>query len=393
MTQNLMTRRDMLKLSGVTAVGLGAALSTGLGAQASSAGALTADEGSPYDAWADLPRDGSPQALVAAAILAANPHNTQPWHFAVEGDAIVVSADRTRALPATDPTDAELATGLGCAIENLAVAAAASGRTVDVDAGPGSARVSLHNGGAVEGADLFPALTERHTNRGPYESDLTLPEGSLAAGSALLGSLPLVNLTWLQGPERDAFGELVVRATKAVVNDREQSAEINQWWRATRAQIMAHRDGMTLDAQGLPPVTTFLAKLLPPTSQRQNDASWLRNTEQVHVKTAAAYGLLSVEDPQSPQAHIQVGRAFQRLHLWATTVGLGMQPLNQVTERIARDLSQGRTSQFEKPLRDLTPSGRTTVFAFRIGVPTVNARRSPRRPLGDVIVYSAGRGA
>jgi hypothetical protein len=388
MKQNMMTRREMLKVSGTTALGVGAAMSLGLGARANATGVLSADDDSPYDAWTELPRDGSPQSLVAAAILAANPHNTQPWRFTVDGDTVVVSPDRTRALPATDPTDAELITGLGCAVENLAVAAAAAGKSVAVETRQGSARVVLQTGDTAEDADLFGALTERHTNRGPYETDRSLPDGTLATGAARLGSLPLVNLTWLEGLQRDTFGDLVVSATEAVVADREQSAEINQWWRATRAQIMAHRDGMTLDAQGLPPVTTFLAKLLPPTSQQQNDAAWLRNTENVHVKTAAAYGLLSVEDPQSMQARLQVGRAYQRLHLWATTIGLGMQPLNQVTERIARDLSLGRTSPFAAPLRALTPAGQTTLFAFRIGVPTVTARRSPRRPLSDVIGYA-----
>ena len=303
MTENTMTRRDMLKVSGITAVSLGGALSVGLGARANAAGTFTAGEGSPYEAWRALPRDGSPQALIAAAILGANPHNTQPWRFAIAGDSISVTADRSRALPATDPTDAELVTGLGCAIENLIVAAAAAGRPATVEAGvPGAivARVALQSSGAVEGADLFPAITRRHTNRGPYRADRSLPETSLVAGAALLGSLPLVELSWLQGADRDRFGALVVKSTEAVIADREQSDEINQWWRATRGEIDRHRDGMTLDAQSLPPVTTFLAKILPPTSQKQNDASWLANTEQVHVGTAAAYGLLSVEDPAPP---------------------------------------------------------------------------------------------
>jgi hypothetical protein len=388
MTENTMTRRDMLKVSGITAASLGGALSVGLGARANAAGTFTAGDGSPYEAWRALPRDGSPQALIAAAILGANPHNTQPWSFAIDGDSISVSADRSRALPATDPTDAELVTGLGCAIENLTVAAAAAGRAATVEAGGSGAtvaRVALRSSGAAEGADLFPAITRRHTNRGPYRADRSLPETSLAAGAALLGSLPLVELSWLQGADRDRFGALVVKATEAVIADREQSAEINQWWRATRAQIDRHRDGMTLDAQSLPPVTTFLAKILPPTSQKQNDASWLASTKQVHVGTAAAYGLLSVRDPGSTDARIQVGRAFQRLHLWATTQGLAMQPLNQVTERINRERSLGASSAFEGSLGDLTPQGRTTLFAFRIGVPTVQGGRSPRRPLPDVI--------
>lgn len=388
MSENTMTRRDMLKVSGLTALGLGGALSMGLGARAGSAGAFTAGEGSPYDAWTALPGDGSPQALIAAAILAANPHNTQPWRFTAGPDLITVQADHSRALPATDPTDAELVTGLGCAIENLTVAAAAAGRAATVEAtgtGDTVARITLRPGAAAEGADLFAAIPSRHTNRGPYRADRALPEGSLAAGAARLGSLPLVELAWLQGADRDRFGDLTVRATEAVIADREQSGEISQWWRATRAEIETHRDGMTLDAQGLPAVTTFLAKILPPTSQQQNDASWLANTRTTHVATAAAYGLLSVADPGSTAARLQVGRAFQRLHLWATTQGLALHPLNQVTERIARDRSLGTACPFQVPMSGLTPPGRVTLFAFRIGVPTVEARPSPRRPMADVI--------
>lgn len=388
MAENMMSRRDMLKLSGITALGLGGVLSVGLGARAGSAGTFSAGEGSPYEAWRGVPADGSPQALITAAILGANPHNTQPWRFATDGQTIAVIADRRRSLPATDPTDIELVTGLGCAIENMAVAAAAAGKAAIVQAGgPGSAvaRVSLRAGTSVQGADLFGALTRRHTNRGPYRADRLLPASPLEAGAALLASLPLVELSWLQGVARDRFGDLVVSATEAVVADREQSAEINRWWRATRADIDLHRDGMTLDAQGLPPVTTFMAKVLPPTPQEQNDASWLANTKNVHVPTAAAYGLLSLQDPGNAEARIQVGRAFQRLHLWATLQGLAMQPLNQVTERIARDRSLGSTSPFEGPLAALTPQGRVAVFAFRIGEPTVEAGRSPRRPLSEVM--------
>ena len=68
-----------------------------------------------------------------------------------------------------------------------------------------------------------------------------------------------------------------------------------------------------------------------------------------------------------------------------TANGLALQPLNQVTERIARDRSQGRTSPLEAPLAELTPSGRAALFTFRIGHPTVAAGLSPRRRLADVV--------
>jgi hypothetical protein len=389
MTDNLMTRRHMLKVSGLTALVVGGALSMGTGARAATAGLFSAGEGDPYEAWRSLPRDGSPQALVAAAILAANPHNTQPWRFRVSSDGIDVSADRSRALPATDPTGSELVAGLGCAIENMTVAAAAAGGTATVttnpaDAGGALARVTVARGTPGEGADLFAAITKRHTDRGPYAAE-PVAAASLVQGAALLTSLPRVRLTWLEGAERDRFGDLVDKATAAVIADGAQSDEIDRWWRATRDEIERHRDGMTLDAQSLPPVTVFLGKMLPPTTQKQNDQSWLKSTRDVHVKTAAAFGLLSVQDAGDAESQLQVGRAYQRLHLWATANGLAMQPLNQVTERVARERSQGRISPLEAPLAGLTPRGRTALFTFRIGHPTAEAGLSPRRRLADVV--------
>ena len=175
------------------------------------------------------------------------------------------------------------------------------------------------------------------------------------------------------------------QATAAVISDGAQSDEIERWWRATRDEIDRHRDGMTLDCQGLPPVTLLLGKVLPPQSQQQNNQTWLKNTRDVQVKTAAAFGLLSVQDAADAESQLQVGRAYQRLHLWATASGLALQPLNQVTERIARDRSQGRTPPLEAPLAELTPNGRTALFTLRIGHSTVTAGLSPRRRLADVV--------
>jgi len=311
MTDNTMTRRQMLKVSGLTALVVGGALSVGTGARAATAGVFSAGEGDPYEAWRTLPRDGSPQALVAAGILAANPHNTQPWRFRLGADSIDVVADPTRALPATDPTGSELVAGLGGAIEKMSVAAAAAGSTATVemrpkDAGDALARVTLARGAAGEGADLFPAILKRHTSRGPYAVDQPVAAASLAEGVALLASLPRVQLSWLQGAERDRFGELVNQATAAVIADGAQSDEIDRWWRATRDEIDRHRDGMTLDAQSLPPVTLFLGKVLPPQTQEQNNQSWLKTTRDVHVKTAAAYGLLGVADASDVESQLQV---------------------------------------------------------------------------------------
>lgn len=74
--------------------------------------------------------EGMPQQLVEMiryATLAANGHNTQPWKFAVRQDAIEIHADTSRHLPVVDPENRELWISLGCALENLLLAARAAG--------------------------------------------------------------------------------------------------------------------------------------------------------------------------------------------------------------------------------------------------------------------------
>ena len=48
--------------------------------------------------WNDPSLRGPPLALVAAAVLAANPYDTQPWLFRISDDAIEVLADLSRNL-------------------------------------------------------------------------------------------------------------------------------------------------------------------------------------------------------------------------------------------------------------------------------------------------------
>jgi hypothetical protein len=64
---------------------------------------------------------------VRAAILAASPHSTQPWLFKVTNSSIEFYIDTKRNVGALDPYLREEHIGMGCALENLMLAAAANG--------------------------------------------------------------------------------------------------------------------------------------------------------------------------------------------------------------------------------------------------------------------------
>src|SRR5690348_11351535 len=61
--------------------------------------------------------------LLRYAILAPSARNTQPWRFAVHTNTVGVFADLERRQPVSDPDKRELYISLGCALENLLVAA------------------------------------------------------------------------------------------------------------------------------------------------------------------------------------------------------------------------------------------------------------------------------
>ncbi len=80
---------------------------------------------------------------------------------------------------------------------------------------------------------------------------------------------------------------------------------------------------------------------------------------------------------------------YQRMHLWATSNGLAMQPMNQITERADREMSLGIGQTFGGALRELIADQTwQALMTFRIRYPTIEALSSPSRSVQQVIVSS-----
>jgi hypothetical protein len=61
--------------------------------------------------------------IVRYAMLVPSGHNTQPWKFALKDNTVRMLPDLMRRLAIVDPDDRELYISLGCALENLVIAA------------------------------------------------------------------------------------------------------------------------------------------------------------------------------------------------------------------------------------------------------------------------------
>lgn len=382
-------RRKMLR-----ALGLGAATVVVAGAGALSyrvfdTGVLDPGGGDAYAAWHTWQDTPGPLGAVAAAVLAASPHNTQPWIFAVGPEAIDVHVDRTRTTGTVDPFGREQFVGLGCAVENLVLGCRARGLEPTVTwlpdgAGTGRvAHVALTAGPAVSGP-LYDAIGERHTNRGPYDGRAVTDEllASFVGDDRFSG----VAVQWItETSARAALGELLVDAARALTADEQQSTDGFRWFRGSNDEIQRNRDGLVLDGQGLDPLTLAAAKLLPASSRTAGDQFWVDQTRMVHTATAAAYGVITAVHPDERRTQLEAGRLLQRIHLAATTQGVALQHMNQITERIDREAATGVAPTFAPRFAALVPHDEVPLLTFRVGYPVRAARPTPRRDVTEVV--------
>jgi len=389
-----MTRRRLLQWIGLGAGGVIVAGGAGAAIRGAVNGVWSSGQGAPYDLWRDWASMTGVDQIEAAGILAANPHNTQPWRFAIDGDTIDIWSDETRRMPFTDAINREHTAGLGCATENMVAGARAQGLDAAVTAFPDPgdslliARVTLTPGAAPSAAaqTLAAAIPLRHTDRGPFTADV-IDDDTLASFATLPERGEPASLVTIADPaSRDAVSAVMMRAVQAIVDDEDASEEAFAWFRNDRADIDRHRDGLTLDGQGFDDLTLAFAKILPATSRQDGDAFWLRTMRDTDTKTAAAYGIIVVDDVRDPAQQFAGGRLLERAHLHATALGLGFMHMNPVTERIDLARANGTPDEFSADWSAATgvPADQA-LLAFRIGHPVRAARPSPRRAIGDVV--------
>jgi hypothetical protein len=361
--------------------------------RADAQGLFDIGKGPAYAPWSDWRGEGvrGPLALVPAAMLAANAHNTQPWRFQIEGTRIDLFADRTRGIGTVDPDAREMHISLGCALENLHLAARANGYDDRIALAPDAAdpsRVAMIGllPGAEDVSPLYASIPHRHTNRYDFDIDRSLPPSTLDALDDLADD-PATRIFWfITADERERIGRLLVASAAAIDADHEQAADNGErWLRVDRDDIERHRDGLTPNAMGLSQIDLIAAKLFPALA-RHGAGGGFAAMERRWAATAGAFGIIAVTDGRDRSQRLQAGRLWQRMHLWLTRTGLAAQPMNQLHERADREAQLGITPTFGDAVRELVgDSSWDGIFTFRLGWPTRPAPASPRRAVVDVV--------
>lgn len=320
-----MQRRQILIAGGSLAtVGLGA---TWLGIR--QMGSQSAADEAAFVMRAMLQAKPEMRDLVRYATLAPNGHNTQPWRFAITPGQITIRPDPLRRTPVVDPDDHHIFVSLGCAAENLALAAAARGYRGDPvfdDSGAGSINFAYQPAPNL-GSVLFDAIPRRQSTRANYDGrKVSAADLATLAAAARVQGVDMAIIT--DQPDMDRVRDLVVAGNSAQMADPAFVRELESWLRFSPRHAIETGDGLYSVASGNPALPEWLGPRafdMMVTADSENDryASQLRSSSGV----AVFFG------QRDDREHWTLaGRACQRFALQATALGLKQAFINQPVE-------------------------------------------------------------
>lgn len=263
------------------------------------------------------------------ASKAPSGHNTQPWKFRIIGDAITVVPCLDVALPIVDNDNRELYISLGCALENLCIAASHFGYEAQVAAcNAENITVKLISKQDTPEDRLFHQIEKRQTNRSIYNSDKVSDETLKQLQSIHKEADIELYFTEIGTPIANVLTRYIMKGNEIQMNDKAFKNELLSWMRFNKKQIETTQSGLSYRVFGNPPLPGILARpivssFLKPAVQNKSDKKKIDSSSHFVVFTTRQNTL---------NEWINTGRVLQRFLLKATERGIACAFLNQPCE-------------------------------------------------------------
>ncbi|MDY6205692.1 MAG: nitroreductase family protein [Prevotella sp.] len=267
--------------------------------------------------------------MIENAIKAPSGHNTQPWLFKICDSEIDIYPDFTKSLPVVDPDNRELFVSLGCATENLCIAASHKGYRGDVTITDNDViKIMLSQDSLNMALSIYPQIPIRQTNRSIYNGKI-IPEDSIALLKSV-GAETCIGVHFFKNgtPEYQVISEMVYKGNNIQMSDKNFKEELRQWMRYNKKHQNATKDGLSYAVFGAPNIPRFIAK--PIITRAINEKSQNKN-DRKRIESSSHFILLTTSS-NTVEQWINLGRTLERILLKATEMGISHAYLNQPNE-------------------------------------------------------------
>jgi hypothetical protein len=317
--------------------------------------------------------------IIHYATLAPSGHNTQPWKFAIKDNSILIFPDYSRRLPIVDPDDHALFISLGCALENLVVAANHMGFSARVehflqDGETEHICVTLNEEKVESDPDLFNGIQNRQSTRSQYDGR-SIPAEDLEKLKQASQQDNVSFILFTQDEDIEPIIEFVKEGNRLQFRNKSFVSELISWIRFSKKHALATCDGLNSASMGLPYVPRWLGKFILNTFATP-DGEAQKCEKLIHGSSGLALFIAQTNDKE---AWINVGRSFERVVLTATALNIKHAHVNMPCEEVEvrKKLQQHLGLKNEQPL-----------LLLRIGY-AKPMPESYRRPVEAVLVEAS----
>ena len=306
--------------------------------------------------------------LLRYAILAPSPKNSQPWAFAVREKQIHLLADLARSQPVSDPDRRELYLGLGCALENLLVAAEHFGFHHAVTYFPQRwqpelvATILFTGGGKTSPARAgisVDTILQRHNDPGVFRSRPVPAELRRRLHACCVEPDLALDLSD-DHLFRNWIDTLTMNSDRIDFANPAFRMELAYW--TSQGVFEAPRPKPGVKGHSTSHLDLGEAMALH---------------DHAKVESAALLGLIRATG-DSHLTHVRAGQLFERVWLTATAIGLSVNPMSQTMRR----------PELRSAVATLIPTpGWVPQHVFRLGYSAYHPRQlTHRRAVDDVLL-------
>lgn len=319
--------------------------------------------------------------LVRFGILAPSSHNTQPWKFRVNENSIEINADFSRRPQFGDPTGRMTYIALGCAVENMIIAAkhygfacrASYNEHLSSALPEHAATLNCEDKGLITHDDaLFAAIAQRASYRAKYQNKEVPPE-IIDDLQSLVSENSLTLTIATDTTDKKRLASIVGEGMKKKMSQLDFRKELANW---IRNNWTTSRDGMPGSGHEM----SMLKSLVAPWALRLVDVSSVEEKKAIErVLNFGAIGIINANEDDAI-AWMYAGELLERILLTLSSKGMAASIMVAAIED-TESRNKLASFVFEKTGRSYLPQ----IF-FGLGYPTKAAPHSPRRTIAEVII-------
>lgn len=299
--------------------------------------------------------------ILFLASLAPSGHNTQPWFVQyIEPYHWIIGNDKSKWLPAVDPTQRETILSIGAFIQNLEYAADSFGyacdwnllaktnqdeRVIEVKL----TREKLKNDFGIE------RIKNRRTVRSNFLSDVLKKEYLkylVETEAEFIHYLPATS------KESQFINEQTIEANRLQAYRNPAQQELADWIRFSTKDANRHRDGLTtagMEIEGFP--GWVLRNFYDKDNVMKNNFRE-QGIDQIKKEVSASAGWILITSKDSSVATLlETGRRMQRFFLKVREKNIAMHPMTQILEEVSTQQTLNQSIVIHKNIQ----------FILRIG--------------------------